>query len=285
MSYARYAPIADAMRDRNALWRIVVGFLTILAIWIAVTLAMIGGGAALLGDIAIDGEQPVGALIFLLTIFGLWIGTWCAQRLWHRSSIAPLFGPRVRLLRHFVTAFAVTLGVFGIAAWLTYPPGSLTANVAPGQWVRLLPISLAVLLLQTGAEELALRGYLQARLAARFRSPLIWLILPSLLFGLMHFDATLPRNVALAFVAATTLIGVIAADLTARTGSLGAAWGLHFANNIAAVLIISYEGDLTGLALFTTISLTEALTNPLLILRDLTPVLIIYALLRWILRR
>ena len=43
---------------------------------------------------------------------------------------------------------------------------------------------------------------------------------------------------------------MVAADLTARTGSLGAAWGFHLANNFIALALISIEGTLTGLSLF-----------------------------------
>jgi hypothetical protein len=47
------------------------------------------------------------------------------------------------------------------------------------------------------------------------------------------------------------LFAVLAADLTARTGSLGAAWGFHFANNCVAILVVALDGPLSGLALYT----------------------------------
>ncbi len=51
-------------------------------------------------------------------------------------------------------------------------------------------------LIQTGAEELVFRGYLQQQLAARFASPLIWMVLPALIFGAVHYDpATAGPNV------------------------------------------------------------------------------------------
>ena len=46
------------------------------------------------------------------------------------------------------------------------------------------------------------------------------------------------------------LFGLAAADLTARTGNLGAAVGLHFANNASAVLMVGIKGNLGGLALY-----------------------------------
>jgi len=110
--------------------------------------------------------------------------------------------------------------------------------------------ALVALAIQTGAEELVFRGYLQQQLAARFASPVVWALLPSVGFGMLHYDpATLGANAWLV-VGATGLFGLIAADLTARSGTLGMAWGLHFANNFVALALIAPLGDLSGLALF-----------------------------------
>ena len=51
-------------------------------------------------------------------------------------------------------------------------------------------------------------------------------------------------------IAATTIFGIIAADLTRITGNLGAAMGLHFANNFFALLLVGIPGQLSGVALF-----------------------------------
>ena len=46
--------------------------------------------------------------------------------------------------------------------------------------------------------------------------------------------------------------GLFAADLTAKTGSIGAAWGIHFANNFNGIALIATDGTITGLALYLT---------------------------------
>lgn len=112
-----------------------------------------------------------------------------------------------------------------------------------------MPLALPALLIQTGAEELIFRGYLQSQLAARFRSPVIWMVLPSALFAVLHFDSTAGAN-AWAIVGVTFLFGLVAADLTARSGSLGPAIALHMGNNISSVLFVGLPGNLSGLALF-----------------------------------
>ena len=42
---------------------------------------------------------------------------------------------------------------------------------------------------------------------------------------------------------------VIAADLTARSGTLGPAIAVHFVNNVIGILIVGTEGHLSGMAL------------------------------------
>jgi DNA-directed RNA polymerase subunit RPC12/RpoP len=44
-------------------------------------------------------------------------------------------------------------------------------------------------LIQTGAEEVLFRGYLQQQLAARFASPIAWMVLPSAIFALPALPA------------------------------------------------------------------------------------------------
>jgi hypothetical protein len=47
------------------------------------------------------------------------------------------------------------------------------------------------------------------------------------------------------------LFGVVAADLTARSGTLAPAIALHLLNNLSALLVVGVPGVLSGLALLT----------------------------------
>ena len=111
----------------------------------------------------------------------------------------------------------------------------------------LLPLALLAVLIQTSAEEILFRGYLQQQLAARFRSPVIWMVAPALLFGVLHYRPDAGANGGLIMLWAAGF-ALAAADLTARAGTLGPAIGLHFMSNASALL--SAEGTLSGLALF-----------------------------------
>ncbi len=119
-------------------------------------------------------------------------------------------------------------------------------------WLKWLPVALPLLFIQISAEELIFRGYLQQELAARYPGPMIWMLVPSLVFGALHWDSEQFGPNAWLLVVGTTLFGLFAADVTARTGNLGAAIGLHFVNNFFALFVTSIDGSMTGLSLFLT---------------------------------
>jgi hypothetical protein len=155
-------------------------------------------------------------------------------------------------LRDFVRGAAAVVLVYAVALAVWSTAYDARPGLPPGTWALLLVPAILGLIVQTGAEELLFRGYILQQLAARFRSPVIWAFLPALTFGLLHFDTGRLGGMAIWAVAATTLFGLMAADLTARTGNLGAAWGLHFGNNAFGILILGTPGNLSGLALFQT---------------------------------
>ncbi|WP_216665460.1 CPBP family intramembrane glutamic endopeptidase [Pseudoruegeria sp. HB172150] len=207
--------------------------------------------AAALTAVVAEAEAPAATLILLASFLGMALGPMLAVRLLHRRSARTLFGQSSQLRRHLPVAAALTTVVQGSALVIWFHHLEAEPGLDFASWLKLLPLSMIGLALQTGAEELVFRGYLLQQLAARFRSPLIWGVLPSCVFGLLHYDGGLGSNAWL-IVAATTLFGLLAADLTAATGSLGAAWGLHLANNGTALLILAPEGMLSGLSLHRT---------------------------------
>lgn len=249
--------IAPARR-RPQLWRLLAG----LALIGAVYAAWIGGMALALGLAArrmdevprLDAQaitaNPYAVLLLLFSFAGLLVGVALAVRLLHRRPVATLVGPWRVALRDFAFGAGV-VAVIGAAGLLLWQGRSdLVPGVAPELWLLLLPLALLGVLIQTGAEEAIFRGYLQQQLAARFRSALIWMVLPSLAFGMLHFSPAQMGGNAWLIVVATALFGLVAADLTARSGTLGLAWGLHFANNLLALLVVSAGTGLEGLALY-----------------------------------
>ncbi|MGR3760992.1 lysostaphin resistance A-like protein [Roseobacteraceae bacterium NS-SX3] len=254
--YAAHEALVQAARARPELWRLVLGVLMIAAVSLLLTqsamvlLAQMFPGAWLAG--LGDGGNPA-AMLVLLGGFGfVTAGVAAAARFVHHRSLASVTGPLKPLVRQFARV-SLYLAALGAVLALLPPYGMgppLTPNLAPGLWLALLPLSLTAVLIQTSAEEIVFRGYLQQALAARFRHPLVWLVLPSALFALGHFLPSEAGDNALLIALWAGAFGVLMADLTARAGTLGPAIAVHFFNNFTALLLFASPTSLYGLALF-----------------------------------
>ncbi len=192
-------------------------------------------------------------MLFTLFSFILMIASlWFVLKLIHKRSLGSLLGPSRIFRRQFlrVSAFLLALQVllFMLPATEDVP---MSAGLDFGIWLRFLPFALMALLVQVSAEEMAFRGYAQSQLAARFPHPIIWIGLPSALFGWLHYDPVMAGDNAWIIAVMLGLFAVTAADLTARSGTLGPAIALHLFNNINALLIAAPAGNLSGLALYT----------------------------------
>ncbi len=257
-AYTAHKTLIDPARPSAQLWRLGFGVAIVVAIYYALGFAYFnllaklvaqGEWSAFSREIS-QGSTPRG-MIALLGSFGIIvIALALVLRSLHRRGISTLIGPLPRATRDFFRT-GVALSALGFLLWLLPEPEAMTTtpNLPTLRWLALLPLTLPLLFLQISAEELGFRGYLQSQLAARFAHPAIWLVLPSLLFGMLHFDPTTQGENAPWFVLVAALFGLAAADLTARSGTLGPALALHFAINIGAILIAAPQGTLNGLAL------------------------------------
>ena len=267
MTYGlEFQKFIEPARRRPAIWRILVGTAVMLAVYALVVVGLLWLGLRLFDVrdpawlISEDAQSRPWPMIWLLSTFiGMAWAPCAAVILLHKRSPGTLFGRASRVLGDFTRTALVyfALGLPATALWFVF--GDLRPNVDISQWLTFLPVALIAISVQTLAEEMVFRGYFQQQLAARFKSFVVWMIFPSLVFGALHFNPAIDRATALGVFAITSLFGLVAADLTARTGSIGAAWGFHFANNCLAMLLISVDGMLSGLALFRTpIDLAEA---------------------------
>jgi len=257
--------IAPAKED-CALWRTILTFLLGIGIYIFWTaILVVCLGVIFAGDYGIEdslmalmagldrGATPFYMAVLLATFIPMAGAAMLMVILYDRSPLT-LFGVR----KNFVRNFAITAGII-VAFNLVYfaydfflGANDLIPNIPAVEWARYLIWALALLLIQITAEELVFRGFLVQQLAARFKNPIWWMVLPSIVFGLGHIDPTVDPNLAAIVVLATIVFGIIAVDLTRITGNLGAAMGLHFANNFFAMMVAATPDRMSGLALFRT---------------------------------
>jgi membrane protease YdiL (CAAX protease family) len=273
---AAFEAFVAPARGRPEVWRLLLGLALTAVVWAAVNAAML---LPLLPLLPPQGAEQAVLVLFLFGFAGMVLGVWLAVRLLGRRRFASLFGPAGFEPRRFLAGAGVmaALAAVSVAVWLMVAGTVRRTDLA--SWAAWLPLALPAILVQCAAEELLFRGYLLQGLAARFRSAAVWWLAPAALFGLLHWSpAEFGANAWLA-VAAAALIGLVLADVTARTGGLSAAIGLHFANNVSALLLLSTPSEVGALSLWvTTTGPSDPEAMRLLILADIATTLAAYGL-------
>lgn len=271
MRESRFAAYVDAARNgKNALWRILLSVAIVAVIWFGGSFAFVYAAAVFIlmregiwpgsfggvfqlvttTDITSDRIWP---FVMLLSITPLWLAVWLVVKVVHRRPLRGVLGIGGRLYwPDFARSALVTLVVglvIGPVA-LLIDPTIVRGSASLSSWLAAAPLLLVILFLQVSAEELAFRGYLHQALAARFATPIIWLAVPTLLFTAMHWQghASLAMNLSSLFVILGFSLSM--SWLLMASGNLAAAMGAHFANNIGAVMLFSYQPDLGRAALF-----------------------------------
>lgn len=257
MPYPRLARFAAPARPRSEWWQSGLGLMAIaLLSWAAVfgILGLIGLAVgklrfAMLVTTMLRAGSPEALLMVLATFAPMALAVIVVTRAWHGRSAATLFGAAAwgDFRRIFLPLMALNLALFPLA----FLDENLARSTPLATVLAWLPLALPLLAVQIGAEELIFRGYLLQQMAARSRFRLVWMVLPSALFGALHYAPEANGSAALWLALWATGFGCLAADLTARAGNLGPALAFHFANNIAAMFLVGLYGQLDGLALFT----------------------------------
>lgn len=250
-----YAPHHDYVRPARHVThpgKIVMVCAIFLAAYFGIPLIVLTVLPGNMADAFYAGVTPL-ATMAQFAIFGAW--AWVLVRaLWrfHGRGFWSLIGPYSAAWDD-MRKTVLGVGMIMILTQVMLPIGSYgePAEIRSiGLWLGLLPFAIIVIMIQVSTEELLFRGYLQQQFACLSSSPWVWMVLPSLLFGLWHFWNGNSLTEGLVYVFWATLLGLACADLTARTGNLGAAIGLHLANNFVAVMFIGTQGwPMSGLAL------------------------------------
>lgn len=259
----------DPARPNAKLWRTVVGLILVLLIWAGWTvLVLIAGLFAeimsqrsngngleierLLRAIA-TGQTPADVAILLVSFWGLWIGVWVAVRSMHMRKLRTIFGFQQRIIWRDVGLGVAIVGVYIIAnLTLSNMTGGTPyrSSVSLVDWlIFVVPIT-ALIFLQSAGEELLFRGYLIQNFAARFRSPLIWGLIPAILFGLGHASSDPTLLMSVYHVVATIMFAFIATVVVWRTGGISVTMGMHVANNFAAFLVAGSNDSMNSTQLW-----------------------------------
>lgn len=262
-AFERY--IAPA-RKRGAWWRVLLSLVIVCGIWFLWGMGLIrfvlAGGLQGIGigreNAAMFGAagrlmQPPGVVLFLLTFLGLWIGLWAALRLLHRRRFMTLFHPQGRILRRDIgagVALVVTFHAIGLLAYSLSTGLPQRTDLALTLWaVWLVPVILAICL-QATAEELLFRGYLLQQFAIWSRNPLVWAVVPGVVFTALHYDPAMDPMMRSYMLVHIFGFALVAAAAVWRTGSLWLASSIHVTNNILSISAFGIEENAFGFELF-----------------------------------
>ncbi len=276
-------------RHYPEIWRILLGVFVAVIVYLAPILLIFIGIGLLFPALVFEvqtalqtPDTPRAMLVLLSTFLFMGLGAVMAAAI-HRRGLASLIGPFRPACQNFSRTVLGVGALFLVTGFIVslFVGDDPTRHLSLTRWLSYLPLALPLLLVQTGAEELLFRGYLMQALAARFKSAIIWMGLPTVLFGLAHFNGALDPRLTVLLICATGLFGLVAADLTRITGNLGAAIGFHFTNNFFALFLVAIQGEMSGLSLYTapfTMQDVDILI-PLIIV-DMVTVVMAWALLR-----
>lgn len=274
MRYNAYADmVASALRQR-AYWRIVVVLVAtflVVSLLTPLALGLIGALAPELSAIkltptGIEIGTSQGGLFLILASFAILILATivCAKKLSNRT-LRDLTGPAPLLRSQFVVTVKWMIGLTAVMLLVPAPQASMEVQkqLALGVWLTWLPLGLIGLAIQVTAEELFFRGYLQTQLVGATGSYAKGMVISALIFGLGHISGDAEGLSALFPVVWATLFGLVAGDLTARSGTLGPAIAVHFINNMTVMFIAPVAGVLSGLGLWTRdVDLSTAFSDP-----------------------
>ena len=252
--------------EKTTLPRLVAGTLIVIAFWVVSSFAAIGIGSYLFGMGRIGAGEafetglmmdflasPAGIAAMLLSFSGIWVGLWLAMRFVHRQPLSALFGAGRRLSRGgFARGSLAVILTSLLSEALIYMirPEIVRGPIPPASWLLFLLPAVLLTFIQTSAEEVLFRGYMMRGLAARFASPLVWFLLPVIVFTALHWGASANPAVHLSGILTIGAFALVLAATVWLTGNLGAAFGAHLANNLFGFTLISHQDTYGALALF-----------------------------------
>ena len=293
MSYDPYEALIAPARAKASLLRLILGLVITALLYMLLlslswqVLLSVMGEAWFEQTLQVPGPSSPSQMFVMLGSFGFLTAA-VSFTVWslHHHSPLLLIGDFARARAQFLRTMIRLFALATVVAVITSNSSTVVQNLPLSQWLGLLPLSLAFLLIQVSAEELVFRGYLQSQLAALGLHRIVWIVIPSAIFGLLHYDPAVMGAAAPWMVLSTTLFGVIAADLTARSGTLGPAIAFHFVWNFYSIIFCGFSDYLGGLALFSyDFSITDEERLISLVPYDAAFLLLAYLTMRIALRR
>ena len=256
MSYKLHENLVNPARQKSGIFRLLLGLVILTLVYLVLLTALLFALKLTMGGVWVSNlrsgvvTSPGQTLTLLGSFSTMAIAVGAVVLILHHRSPTTLLGGLRPAFDQFCQSIRGLIPYLIIVILLVFSSQDMQPHLAIGTWLTLLPITLVLLMVQVGAEELVFRGYLQSQLAAINAPTFVWILLPSIAFGLLHYDPATTGDLAPWIVLWAIFFGVAAADLTARYGTLGPAIAMHFVNNFAAITLMGVKDNLGGLNLY-----------------------------------
>jgi hypothetical protein len=255
--------LEHALDNQNQLWKYIVNFLIAfvggsivgsIPLFVLVILKSIESGGAIApnpnnaADFSVYGISSNVSLVLLILPFvvGLISSALILKPLHKRTFAEVINGTKSIRWKHLFIGFGVWFAISAVSLVVSYysEPADFVFQM---QWKTFLPLILISFMLipfQTALEEFMFRGYLAQGIGAWTRNRWLVIIIPSLLFGLMHmanpevneygFWNVMPQYV---------LFGLIFSLISTLDDGIETAIGMHAANNIFLSLFVTAKSS------------------------------------------
>ncbi len=199
------------------------------------------------------GVSPAAYALMLLTFPAVLVGLYLGQKFIHKRTITSLHTAASKInWRRIIFAIVITWLVYGTFTFAMHVTGfsKVTYQFDGQRFFIYALISLLLIPLQSGTEEIIFRGYLNQGFAHIFKNKWIAFIISSALFASMHLAN--PEAAAgadkgalehLMVMSGYFLFGFILCIIVYFEGGLEAVIGIHAANNMFAAIFVNYEGS------------------------------------------
>ncbi|MCO6162910.1 CPBP family intramembrane glutamic endopeptidase [Flavobacterium sp. NRK F7] len=228
-------------------------------------------------------EQVGVNVAFVLMIAPLSVGlffVWFWVKIIQRQSITSLTTSRKKVdFKRIFFSFFLWASITIVMTYIAYAiePENFVVNFKPKKFLLFLCLAIILIPLQTSFEEYLFRGNLMQGLALVTKSRLLSLLLPAILFGLMHMANPEVVKIGLIIMIYYIGTGLFLGILTIMDEGLELALGFHAANNLIGALLVT--ADWTA---FQTHSILKDVSEPSGSFEIILPIFVIFPILLFI---
>ncbi|WP_116085001.1 type II CAAX prenyl endopeptidase Rce1 family protein [Tropicimonas sp. IMCC34011] len=287
MRHRRLRDFAAPARQACAPWQTVAGALIAILSGIALVQLLIMTLTSLTAGSAqgwFTGPGPMPAVINI-SLFGLFAaGLAISLRAIHDRGLLSAAGSLPDALDDARRVAVPVAFLVGLVLLLPQAGGTARTPLPFGAWLLLLPLSLAAVMLQAATMEIFFRGYLAQQIAARWPEGPWWAVVPAAISALAYLPSGGPPEAAWLGLIWGGAFGLAAADLTGRTGTIGAAVALTAVVNAAGLVFVTSGASMSPLALWHAGSALQEAGVVLTAATDLTLLLVLWLAARLALR-